>query len=656
MAFSPAFLQLLAEKFPNKAAASTEMINLEAIMSLPKGTEHFMTDLHGEFDAVNHVLRNGSGNIKEKINEIFGDRLSTKRRAELATIIYYPEEKLRALTKEMESQEEIDEFYTLTTSRLVELTQFVVSKYTRSKVHKAMNPDMAYIMDELIFKDSILSNKEHYYKRIIQSVIDLDEAPRLITCLAELIRELVVDHLHILGDIYDRGPAPDRILDLLMEKNSLDIEWGNHDMIWMGAASGSKALIANVVRIQARYDNLSVIEHAYGIPLRPLVNLADTVYRDADLTGFMPKLAEDHDYHHDEVEQLARMQLAMAIIQFKLEAQVIRRHPEFGCDNRLLLDKIDYQAGTIDWQGKTYPLVNTSFPTVDPKDPYALTEDEEAVMEALQAAFLDSERLQKHVAFLINKGSMYKIYNNNLMFHGCIPMNEDGTFMAATIDGETLAGQDLLDKFDQVVRRMYAKRQSDESKNPDLDFAWYLWQGEGSALFGKKQMATFERYFIADKETHQEHRNVYYSWREDINFVRRVLEEFGIDPDKGHIINGHTPIKAKDGEDAIKAEGKMIVIDGGFARAYQKTTGLGGFTLLYNSYGMQLVAHHPFHGKEDAIKYETDIESTRRVVDKELERISVRETDIGKQLTCQVQALKALIEAYQAGLIGEEVH
>lgn len=656
MTYSRDFLALLSEKFPTKAQATTEIINLEAIMALPKGTEHFMTDLHGEYDAVNHVMRNGSGNIKEKIHEIFNERLSQNRQNQLATIIYYPEEKIAALTKPMKTAQEVEEFYSLTITRLIELTQFVVSKYTRSKVRKAMKEDMAYIMDELIFKDSILTNKENYYRSIIQTVISLGEAPKLITRLSELIRELVVDRLHILGDIYDRGPAPDRIINLLMKKKALDIEWGNHDMIWMGAASGSKVLIANVLRIQARYDNLSVVEHCYGIPLRSFIHFAQQTYSSdpASLKGFYPKLPKDCTYPQDEIDQLAKLQQAIAIIQFKLEAQVIKRHPEFGCDNRLLLDKINYEKGTITLNGKNYPLENKTFPTVDPKDPYKLTKEEEQVMNDLQTAFLLSDRLQNHMNFLLNKGSMYRIYNNNLMFHGCIPMNPNGSFMAASIDGETLSGQALLDKFDQVVRRMYANRGPKESENPDLDYCWYLWQGEGSALFGKKQMTTFERYYIADKATHKEHKNVYYKWRENEEFINKVLKEFHIDPEKGHIINGHTPIKAKEGEDAIKANGKMIVIDGGFAKAYQSTTGLGGFTLLYNSYGMQLIAHHPFEGKAAAIANETDIESTRRIVDKEVDRLYVRDTDNGHLLAHQVQELKALIAAYESGEISEK--
>lgn len=649
------YLELLARQFPDIASVTTEIINLEAIMELPKATEHFISDLHGEYDAVSHVLRNGSGNIKEKIREVFLGRLNTREINQLATIIYYPALKVKQIADNIDSPSERDEFYTVIITRLIELGQFVVSKYTRSKVRKAMDPDMSYIMEELLFKDSILSNKEHYYHNIIQNVIELQAAPRLIASLAELIQELVVDHLHVLGDIYDRGPAPDKILDLLMNKKSLDIQWGNHDVIWMGAASGSKVLIANVLRICARYDNLEIIEDGYGISLRPLVTFAETTYPEAGLHGFMPKMDGDVIHFPEEAKQIGKMQQAIAIIQFKLEAEVIRRHPEFNTDNRMLLHKINYEDKTITIDGVTYPLENSTFPTIDPADPYRLTDDEEWIINRLQQGFLNSERLHKHIAFLYSKGNLYDVYNENLLYHGCMPLNEDGSFMAVDVHGQSYAGRELLEKFEDVLRKAYLNRREDESKNPDLDYLWYIWQGEGSSLFGKDKMTTFERYYIADKTTHKENKNIYYRLREERETVERILREFDINPKRGHIINGHTPVKERKGEDPIKAEGKLLVIDGGFSKAYQPTTGLAGYTLLYNSFGMQLVSHQPFTSIDDAVVNETDIVSSRRIVDKELQRMTVRETDVGQTLQEQVLDLKKLLHAYREGNIPQNI-
>lgn len=649
------YLELLARQFPDIASVTTEIINLEAIMELPKATEHFISDLHGEYDAVSHVLRNGSGNIKEKIREVFLGRIDTRQMNQLATIIYYPDTKINSVIESIDSPSERNEFYTLTISRLIELGQFVVSKYTRSKVRKAMDPDMSYIMEELLFKDSVLTNKEHYYHNIIQNVIELGAADRLIVGLSELIRELVLDHLHVLGDIYDRGPAPDKILDLLMEKKSIDIQWGNHDVIWMGAAAGSKVLIANVLRICARYDNLEIIEDGYGISLRPFVAFAESTYSEEGLNGFMPKLDEDTWHFPEEAKQIAKIQQAIAIIQFKLEADVISRHPEFNQDNRMMLDKINYEDNTITINGNTYALENTFFPTVDPADPYKLTEEEAEIMNRLQNGFLNSQRLHKHISFLYSKGSLYNVYNDNLLFHGCIPMNPDGSFMAVEIHNHEYAGRQLLDKFEEVLRKAYVNRNDDELKNSDLDYLWYIWQGEGSSLFGKEKMTTFERYYIKEKETHEEFKNIYYTLREEHATADKILSEFGINPTGGHIVNGHTPVKERKGEDPIKADGKILVIDGGFSKAYQPTTGLAGYTLLSNSFGMQLVSHQPFTSVEDAVINETDIVSTRRIVDNELERMTVRETDVGLKLQGQVLDLKKLLYAYREGMIQPKI-
>ena len=647
------YLTLLAKEYPTIGETTTEIINLEAIMNLPKGTEHFLSDVHGEYDAFQHVLRNGSGNIKEKIHEIFTDRLSKKDMSTLATLIYYPEEKIKNILADVDKEEEIDEWYRLTLSRLIELCVFVASKYTSSKVRKALPREFTYIIEELLLKDNSFSNKEDYYSKIIQSIISLDRAPQFIAAISYLIQRLVVDHLHVVGDIYDRGPYPDKIIDTLIDHHSVDIQWGNHDILWMGAASGSAVCIANVLRISARYDNLEIIEDAYGISLRLLLTFAEMTYTEDSANGFYPKIdKEKKDFYEEEVRQIAKMHQAIAIIQFKLEGVIIKRQPDFKMEHRMVLNMIDYENGTITIKGETYPLTNTYFPTIDPADPYKLTKEEEAIVDKLIYAFKNSGRLQKHISYLYNKGNMYLKYNDNLLFHGCVPLNEDGSFMEFNIRDKSYKGKALLDKFEEILRKGYLTRDK-ENKEKHLDIIWYLWTGAASSLFGKDQMTTFERYYIEDKATHEEKKNAYYNMRNDIATCERILAEFGLDPAKGHIINGHTPVKEKRGEDPIKADGRMLVIDGGFSKAYQGTTGLAGYTLLYNSYGMQLVSHQPFTSLKNAIENEFDIMSTRRVVDRELERKKVRETDIGIRLSEQVKDLKELLEAYQNGEIVE---
>lgn len=648
------YLTLLAKEYPTIGETTTEIINLEAIMNLPKGTEHFLSDIHGEYDAFQHVLRNGSGNIKEKINEIFIDRLSQKEMKMLATLIYYPEEKIRNILEDFDNQTEIDEWYRITLSRLIELCVFVASKYTRSKVRKALPNEFAYIIEELLSKDNSFANKEDYYSKIIQSILSLDRAPEFITAISYLIQRLVVDHLHVVGDIYDRGPYPDKIMDTLIDHHSVDIQWGNHDILWMGAASGSAVCIANVLRISARYDNLEIIEDAYGISLRQLLTFAEMTYPEDYAHGFYPKIdAERSDFYEEEIRQITKMHQAIAVIQFKLEGVIIKRQPDFKLEHRMVLDMIDYEKGTITIKGKSYPLTNTYFPTIDPADPYKLSKEEEFIVDKLVYAFKHSERLQKHISYLYNKGHMYLKYNDNLLFHGCVPLNEDGSFMELQIRDKQYKGKALLDKFEEILRKGYLTRNK-ENKEKHLDLIWYLWTGPASSLFGKDQMTTFERYYIEDKETHVEKKNAYYSMRNDVATCEKILVEFGLDPAKGHIINGHTPVKEKRGEDPIKAEGRMLVIDGGFSKAYQDTTGLAGYTLLYNSYGMQLVSHQPFTSLKNAVENEFDIMSTRRVVDRELDRKKVRETDIGRRLTKQVTDLKELLEAYQNGEILEQ--
>jgi fructose-1,6-bisphosphatase-3 len=651
------YLRLLAKEYPTAAKTVTEIINLEAIMNLPKATEHFISDLHGEYDAVQHVLRNGSGNVKEKIREIFQGRLSTREMNQLATIVYYPEDKIDMIVDSLESEEEINEFYSLTLLRITELCAFTVSKYTRSKVRKAIPADYAYIIEELLFKDTIMTNKEDYYEKIIKTVISLDRAPELIAAISHVIQRLVVDHLHVVGDIYDRGPFPDKIIDTFMDGHELDIQWGNHDVLWMGAASGSAACMANVIRICARYNNLEIIEDAYGISLRPLFTFAEMVYKEDRYEPFMPKIntEDESKIFPEELRQIAKMNQAISIIQFKLEGEIIKRHPEFDMADRMVLDFINYETGTVKLDGKEYPMLCDYFPTVDPADPYRLTEEERLVVERLMTGFLNSERLQKHVQFLFSKGSMYLSYNDNLLFHGCVPLNPDGSFMELPIANVKYSGKALLDKYEEVLRKGYLNREGKKHNVRILDFIWYLWEGKASSLFGKDKMTTFERLYVAEKETHIEKKNLYYEQRDNVELSYKILKEFGLDPNKGHIINGHTPVKEKIGENPLKADGKLIVIDGGFSKAYQNTTGLAGYTLLYNSFGMQLVSHQPFTSRQDAIENEKDIVSTRRIVDKELERKTVRQTDVGKKLTQQVTDLQQLLRAYKSGEIVEDL-
>lgn len=647
------YLRLLSKDYPTIGRTTSEIINLEAIMNLPKATEHFVSDIHGEYEAFQHVLRNGSGNIKGKIDEVFADRLVQKEKNALAVLIYYPEEKTKLILSAYKDKEKKDEWYRVTLSRLLEVCVFVASKYTRSKVRKALPDEFAYIIEELLFKDTIYTNKNDYYNEISDTIISLDRGAAFITAISYLIQRLVVDHLHVVGDIYDRGPYPDKIIETLRHHHSVDIQWGNHDILWMGAASGSTVCMANVIRIQARYNNLSVLEDGYGISLRQLWNFADAVYSFKKESCFLPKTTKKEQQPlEEEIKQLTKIQQAAAIIQFKLEGPIIQRHPEFHLDHRLLLNKINYRKGTITLNGEEYPLTETDFPTIDPSDPYCLTTEEEAIVKKLIHSFKNSQVLQKHVSYLINHGSMYLTYNNNLLVHGCIPMNEDGSFMEMEIRGKMVSGKGLLTKFEDAVRKAYLYQNRRNNDNY-LDLVWYLWTGPVSSLFGKDQMTTFERYYIADKKTHKEKKNKYYEKRNDPETCKNILAEFSLDPNKGYIINGHTPVKEKKGENPIKANGRLIVIDGGFSKAYQGTTGLAGYTLLYNSYGMILVSHQPFTSQKEAIEQENDIVSKRRVVEQEVERMKVKDTDIGKQLREKASDLRKLLHAYREGDISE---
>ncbi|EAE2394806.1 fructose-1,6-bisphosphatase [Listeria monocytogenes] len=644
------YLHLLAKEYPTIAKTATEIINLEAIMNLPKGTEHFLSDVHGEYSAFEQVLRNGSGVVKRKIRDIFGAELDDAEINSLSTLIYYPEEKMDLIASETE---DLHAWYRTTLFRLIELCQYVASKYTRSKVRKAMPEDFAYILEELLHENYNEDDKKLYYEEILQHIISLGRAEEFISALSRLIQQLVVDHLHIVGDVYDRGPYPDKIMDTLMNYHSLDFQWGNHDILWMGAASGSRVCAANVIRISARYLNLDILEDSYGISLRPLALFADEVYKDDPCKYFQPKNEDNTDYSNAEITQIARMHKAISIIQFKLEGEIINRRKEFNMEHRLLLQFIDYKKGTIQLKGKTYQLLDTHFPTIDPENPYTLTDGEKDLIEKITASFKNCRRLQKHVQFLYSKGSMFLTYNGNLLYHGCIPLHEDGTFMEMKLRGEKYAGRALLEQFEILTREAYVRPPGTKEKKYACDIVWYLWTGAISSLFGKSEMTTFERYFVAEKETHKEEKNPYYKLRNDEFICKQILEEFGLDGECGHIINGHTPVKEGKGESPIKASGKMLVIDGGFAKAYQKETSLAGYTLLFNSYGLQLVSHQPFTTKEDAIKNETDILSTRQVIEMEINRKRVRDTDIGAKLSEQAEDLKVLLDAYRNGLLHE---
>jgi len=635
------YLDLLTEKYDSEEKVVTEIINLDAILNLPKGTEHFVSDLHGEFHAFQHVLRNGSGNVKEKIRELFHEELSKKEMDEFATLVYYPEEKLQLVMNSFESDQLLYTWYTETIEKMIRLVSYASSKYTRSKVRKELPKQFVYIIEELLYKKDELDNKKEYYSKILQRIISLGQANKLITGLAYTIQRLVVDHLHVVGDIYDRGPHPDKIMETLMDYHSVDIQWGNHDVLWIGAFAGSKVCLANIIRICARYDNLDIIEDAYGINLRPLLNLAEKYYDDNH--AFRPKLnAKREEIGEENILQITKIHQAISMIQFKLEQPIIKRRPDFNMEHRLLLDKIDFNSNTIVLHGNTYQLENTCFSTIDPADPAKLLPEEEQVLEKLLFSIQHSEKLARHMTFLMKKGSLYLKYNGNLLIHGCIPLNQDGSMKTMELNGKDFSGKKLLDVFEKYLRESFSHPEVTDDLATDM--IWYLWTGENSSLFGKKDMTTFERYFIKEKAIHKEQKNPYYQLREEEETCRKILEEFNMNPDHGHIINGHTPVEEINGENPIKANGRMIVIDGGFSKAYQSKTGIAGYTLLYNSYGMQLVAHKRFISKEDVLQTGTDVLSVKRVVDRELKRKRVMETNIGEKLLEQRDDLRHLLE------------
>lgn len=637
------YLSILSRQYPSIMSASTEIINLQAILSLPKGTEHFLTDIHGEYEQFNHVLKNGSGSVRRKIQEVFGNTLTTKDKKELATIIYYPKEKLDLIKKEMKPGED---WYLTVLHRLVQVTKRVSSKYTRSKVRKAIPAEYAYVIDELITERAEIQDKEAYYNQILKTIVSIGEAEGFIKAISGLITRLVIDHLHIVGDIYDRGPGPQIIMEMLMHYHSVDIQWGNHDIVWMGAACGHQACIANVLRMCAKYGHLDTVEDGYGINLVPLVMFAMNTYKQMDDSLYTVKGYENNP---GEAEIIRKVYKAISVIQFKIEGQLIMQHPEFYMENRLLLDRIDYEKGEVDIDGVKYKMRDVDLPTIDQKHPYKLSKEEEALMERLSSAFLRSEKLKKHVNFLYCKGSLYKISNSNLLYHGCIPMDEKGNFLSVSIDGKDYSGRALYDILEKYARIAFYGREGSAERKKGGDLLWYLWEGPNSPAFGKDKMTTFERIYIEDKAAHKEKKNSYYQMLDNEEVLDKVLTEFGLPTEKSHIVNGHVPVEQKKGESPIKCNGKLLAIDGGFSKAYHGKTGIAGYTLISNSYGMRLVAHEDFESAEAAIRNETDIVSDSYTVEKFSTRMYVGDTDIGKKLKESIKELEELRHAYENG-------
>lgn len=622
------YLRLLSEKYPSIQSACREIINLQAILNLPKGTEHFMSDLHGECEAFCHILNNCSGVVREKVEKVFKDRLNSREYREICTLIYYPEEKLKLIRKEKRNT---PEWYKMMLKYLIELAKCLSSKYTRSKVRKAMPEEFSYIIDELLHSQQDEDNNQQvYHEKIIDTIIGIDNSDEFIMALAALIKRLAVDHLHIVGDIFDRGARADEIIEMLMQYHSLDIQWGNHDILWMGAAAGNMACIATVIRNNIKYNNVEILENGYAVSLRSLILFAEKTY---------PGL-----------EPMTAALKAISVILFKLEGQLIRKHPEYEMQERLLLDKVDSQSQSICIHGKRYQMKDTFFPTVEQLDPYRLSAREQKIILELKQAFQTSERLRRHVEFLYAKGGMYCCCNQNLLFHGCVPLDEDGNFEGVCIQGKTYQGKAYFDVADKMARQAYFDKENEIC----CDFMWYLWCGEKSPLFGRN-MRTFERAFITEPEAWEEEVNPYYRHYHSEKTCGMILREFGLFSPLSHIINGHTPVRTKEGESPVKAGGKVIVIDGGFCRAYQKATGIAGYTLIYNSHGMRIKAHQPFETVEKVLEENKDIESSSDFFETERQRVMVKDTDNGKKISGKIEDLQLLLFAYRQGLIVPEV-
>ncbi len=650
-------LNLLAKTYPTINDVSSEIINLRAILQLPKGTEHFLSDLHGEYEAFLHLRNSASGIIREKTEELFGGVLKDSEITELVTLIYYPKEMLDTLEKEGITS---PEWYNTVIRRMVELCRLLASKYTRSKTRKMFPPVYAYIMEELMGGIQGSFNRKDYYNSIISSIVETDRGNHFIRALSDTIKRLAVDRLHILGDIFDRGSRPDIIMESISSGVNVDIQWGNHDILWMGAAGGSEACITTVLNNSITYKNLDVIEIGYGISLRPLALFANHVYSNSDISAFMPKDSGDIGTEKD-VYLMARMHKAIAVMQFKAEAALIRRNPQFDMESRILLDKINYQDATVSIDGKAYPLRDTDFPTVNENDPLAFTHEEKEVLTYLKNAFLKSEKLQRHVDFLFEQGDLYKVYNGNLLLHGCVPLNEDGTFLDFEFDGRKMHGKELMDYLEDVVRKGFYSSSASSFKQKGLDFMWYLWCGKNSPLCGRLKIATFERLLVEDSSTYAEPKNAYYANVDNHRVIGAIFKEFGLDePHSGglhsHIINGHVPVITKAGESPVKGGGRLIIIDGGFCKAYHKTTGIAGYTLVYSANRLKISAHEPFAGKKKAISNGSDIHSKSVVFERPTEPIRVIETDDGKEIIKNIEDLTALLEAYKSGEIKENLH
>ncbi len=640
------YLELLAEKFPTVQAASTEIINLQSILNLPKGTEHFLTDIHGEYETFSHVLRNASGVVRKKIEDVYEFSLGEDTKRQLATLIYYPEEKLELLAKK---EENLEDWYALTIRRLIEVARVSADKYTRSKLRKAMPKDFSYVIDELLNEPT--KKKEKYFDSIIKAIIEVDQANSFIIAISKFIQRLLIDRLHIIGDIFDRGPYADKVMDVIQDHYSVDIQWGNHDILWMAAATGIRASIAAVIRVSARYNNLDTLEDAYGINLMPLATFAMKTYDGDPCKSFIPLNTPTENLGSTHIKLISKMHKAISIIEMKLKGEIVKRNPEMNMEDRLLLEFINYQKGTITIDGRELELSDSLFPTIDPENPYELTPDELELTEKLQFSFLNCEKLERHIKTLFSKGSTFLVHNSNLLYHGCIPLDEKGDFREMTLHGRKYKGKALCEQFDQISRRAFFNRDQHDKMRKDRDYMWYLWSGADSPLFGKKKMATFERYFLNDKEAQREESNTYYKLRDDKETCCRILKEFGLDPEVSHIVNGHVPVKVAKGESPIKAEGKLFVIDGGMSKPYQKVTGIAGYTLIYDSYSLILAAHAPFESRRKAIMEEDDIVSTRNMIEHAINRMSVGDTDIGKNLRSQIQDLSRLLDAYRKGVV-----
>ena len=641
------YLKLLSKEYKNITEVSEEIINLKAILNLPKGTEVFLSDIHGEYAPFTHILNNGAGIIRSKIDEIFENQTTEKERNMLATLIYYPEEKLKIIKEE--TKENLDEWYTITLYRLVEVARKVSSKYTRSKVRKAIKNEFAYIIDELLHAQiNSEKDKVYYYRQIIKTIIELGQADSFIIAISELIKQMAVDHLHVIGDIFDRGRYPNLVIEKLMNFHSLDIQWGNHDILWMGATLGNQACIATVVRNSARYNNIGTLEDAYGINIRPLSTFAQEAYKNDNCEKFLPKEFDYNKYDNSDRKLIAKIHKAITIIQFKLEGQMIKKHPEYNLNDRLLLDKMDLKKGFVLIDGKKYEINDTNFPTINQENPYELTSKEKEVMDRLTESFIHSPSLNNHINFLFSKGEMYTVFNNNLLFHGCIPMNEDGTFKKVQFLGKELAGKAYFDEINEAVNKAYMTKQEEL-----IDIMWFLWLSPESPFFGKDKMATFESYFVKDAKAHKENKNPYYTLSEDEKYCNKILKEFGLEDEDSRIVNGHIPVKVKDGESPIKANGKLLIIDGGFAKSFREKTGNAGYVLTYNSNGLLLSQTKPFESVSKAIIEEKDIISEIIVKKNGVVRKTVGDTDIGTKLKGEIEDLMELLNAYKNGEIKE---